>query len=85
MVAKIVGYKVISKDDKMLCLISFLRESLKDRGEVGLISDTQFIPPYCIDKVDSYVGKICNITYHKYRDKYTISNIDVLDSEALNI
>lgn len=84
MIAKVLGYKVLNKNDRMLCLISYIRDARKDTGEVGLIAETNFLPPYCIDKVDTYLGQLCTISFHKYNDKYTISNVEPIAKEHFN-
>lgn len=84
MLAKVTGYKVLEKNGKLLCIVSYVRPARLESGEVGNIAETQFLPPYCFDDVGSYVGKLCNISFSKYHDKYTVRSVEVCDTSSLS-
>lgn len=84
MIAKVTGYKIIDKNDKRLCIISYLRDFRQGTSEVGLIAENNFLPPYLVEHVGTYIGQYCVISFHKYNDKYSISNVEVISSDNLN-
>lgn len=79
---KVIGYKVIVKEGKKLVLIYCVRSASRE-GERGTVCETHFLPPYLIDNVDTYVGQICKLDFHKYNDRYTLSNVTVFDPNSV--
>lgn len=80
---KVIGYKTIDKNGKVLVLLFCVRKASRS-GEVGTVCETHFLPPYLVDKVDTYVGQLCKLDFHKFNDRYTLSNVTIIDVSELS-